>query len=51
MVFANEGFFEAIENWPDWDLNSQPPNIYIYTDRWTCNNQMQKCTSIFQGEE
>ena len=27
MVFTTDGFFEvAMESWPGWDLNSQPPN-------------------------
>ena len=27
MVFTTDGFFEeAIENWPDWDLNPRPLN-------------------------
>ena len=27
MVFTTDGFFEeAIESWPDWDLNPRPMN-------------------------
>ena len=32
MVFITEGFFEeAIESWPEWDLNPRPLN-YISLD-------------------
>ena len=27
MVFTTEGSFQvATESWPEWDLNSRPPN-------------------------
>ena len=33
MIFTAEGLFEvAIESWPEWDLNPQPPNSDALTD-------------------
>ena len=32
MIFTSEGFFEvAIESWPEWDLNLQPPLNPVWT--------------------
>ena len=46
MVFNTEGFFEATESWPDWDLNSQPPNIYIY--KLTDGHATIRCKNVLQ---
>ena len=47
MAFITDRFFEvAIESWPEWDLNPEPPNS-IQTMSSTCTqSQLSTATPI-----
>ena len=52
LVFITEGFLEvAIKSWPEWDLNSRPPNSVRCSNRLSyqamtsTSTQSQLCTA------